>query len=136
MQEVRALEHKIAVLKKELADSRSHAVTIHNQWFEIFEQVQKECKRQLAEVEKELKQMEKRALKVERQRDDALAKVTEQRHELYEVKTELEDEKEKNRKLTAQINRDYENSSIPSSKSVNRKKITNSREKSGKKPGG
>ena len=136
MKEVRALEHQIAVLKKELADSRSHAVTIRNQWFEIFEQVQKECSRQLAEARKELKQMEKRALKAERQRDDALAKVTEQRHELYEVKTELEDEKEKNRKRTAQINRDYENSSIPSSKSVNRKKITNSREKSGKKPGG
>ncbi|MFQ7354733.1 MAG: hypothetical protein ACLROG_08200 [Coprococcus phoceensis] len=32
-------------------------------------------------------------------------------------------------KLRAQINRDYENSSIPSSKVLRRKKITNSREK-------
>ena len=136
IKEVSALEQQIAVLKKELADSRSHVVTIRNQWFEIFEQVRKECDRKLAEAQKALERMEKRALKAERQRDDALAKVTKQRHELYEVKTELEDEKEKNRKLTAQINRDYENSSIPSSKSVNHKKVTNSREKSGRKPGG
>lgn len=136
MKEVRALEREIAVLKKELADSRSHAVTIRNQWFEIFEQIQKECDRKLAKAMKELALMEKRALKAERQRDEALAKVTEQRHELYAVKTELEDEKEKNQKLTAQINRDYENSSIPSSKSVKHKKIANSREKSGRKPGG
>lgn len=38
--------------------------------------------------------------------------------------------------MRAQINRDYENSSIPSSKALNRKKISNSREKSGRKPGG
>ena len=54
MQEVRALEHQIAVLKKELADSCSHAVTIRNQWFEIFEQVRKECDRKLTEARKEL----------------------------------------------------------------------------------
>ncbi|MCL2153093.1 MAG: hypothetical protein FWH57_09085 [Oscillospiraceae bacterium] len=35
--------------------------------------------------------------------------------ELYEVKTKLEDERGRNRKLTAQINRDHETSSIPSS---------------------
>ena len=38
--------------------------------------------------------------------------------------------------MIAQINRDFSNSSIPSSQCVNRKKISNSREKSGKKPGG
>ena len=47
----------------------------------------------------------------------------------------LEEEQGKNLKLRAQINRDYENSSIPSSKTIKRKKITNSREKSGRNPG-
>ena len=42
--------------------------------------------------------------------------------------------KTKVQKLTAQINRNYENSSIPSSKSIARKKISNSREKTGRKP--
>jgi len=38
-------------------------------------------------------------------------------------------------KLTAQANHNYENSSLPSSKCIGRKKITNNREKTGKKPG-
>lgn len=39
-------------------------------------------------------------------------------------------------KLKAQLNRDYENSSIPSSQKQNHKKIKNSREKTNRKPGG
>ena len=134
--EVRALERKIAKLEKELAEARRRAKTIRDQWFEVFEQLQKECDRKVAAAQKEARLMEKRAVKAEQQRDAALDQVTEQRHELYEVKTELEDDKEKNQKLTAQINRNYENSSIPSSKAVTRKKIPNSREKTGRKPGG
>lgn len=38
-------------------------------------------------------------------------------------------------KLTAQVNHNYESSSMPSSKCIGRKKITNNREKTGKKPG-
>jgi hypothetical protein len=52
------------------------------------------------------------------------------------VRTELEEEKGKNLKLKAQINRDYENSSKPSSLKPNHKKITNNRVKTGRKPGG
>ena len=77
----------------------------------------------------------KRALKAERQRDEALDKITVLRRRLYETASELEDEKGRNLKLRAQINRDYENSSMPSSKTIKKKKISNSREKSGRKPG-
>ena len=52
------------------------------------------------------------------------------------MKTELEEQKGANLQLKAQINRDYENSSIPSSQKSNHKKITNNREKTGRKPGG
>lgn len=76
----------------------------------------------VAEAVKKADMMEKRAIRAERQRDTALEKVTFQRRELYKVKTELDDEKQKVQKLTAQINRNYENSSIPSSKSIARKK--------------
>lgn len=134
--QVRALECKVVKLEASVAKEHSHAITIRNQWFEIFEQVQKECDRKVAEAEKKAALMEKRAIRAERQRDDALDKVTLQRRELYKVKTELDDERQRIQKLTAQINRDYENSSIPSSKAITRKKISNSREKTGKKPGG
>ena len=90
----------------------------------------------VAEAEKKAAMMEKRAIRAERQRDAALEKVTSQRRELYKVKTAFDDEKQKVQKLTAQINRNYENSSIPSSKAIARKKIFNSREKTGRKPGG
>ena len=80
--------------------------------------------------------MEKRALDAEKQRDDALDKAKEIRLQYYETAAELEEERGKNLKLRAQINRDYKNSSIPSSKSIKRKKIANSREKTGRKPGG
>lgn len=96
LNEVRSLERKITALEKELAKEHSHAITIRNQWFEIFEQLQKECDQKVAKAQKEVILMEKRALRAEQQRDEALDKVTRQRHELYEVKTELKDEKEKN----------------------------------------
>ena len=134
--QVRALERRIAKLEAAVAKEHSHAITIRNQWFEIFEQLQKECDRMVAEAVKKADMMEKRAIRAEKQRDIALEKVTSQRRELYKVKTELDDEKQKVQKLTAQINRNYENSSIPSSKSIARKKISNSREKTGRKPGG
>ena len=134
--QVRALERRIAKLEASVAKEHSHAITIRNQWFEIFEQLQKECDRMVAEAEKKAAMMEKRAIRAERQRDAALEKVTSQRRALYKVKTELDDEKQKVQKLTAQINRNYENSSIPSSKAIARKKISNSREKTGRKPGG
>lgn len=71
-----------------------------------------------------------------RKREIAEEKYRELHRLFYEVSAQLEDEKEKNKKLHAQINRDFENSSIPSSKSIKPKKITNNREKSGRKPGG
>ena len=109
--QVRALERRIAKLEAAVAKEHSHAITIRNQWFEIFEQLQKECDRMVAEAVKKADMMEKRAIRAERQRDTALEKVTFQRRELYKVKTELDDEKQKVQKLTAQINRNYENPS-------------------------
>lgn len=136
LKELRSLERKIRKLEEELSIAHSGIVSVRNQWFEIFEELEKECERKLAALRKELKQMEKRALKAERERDEAQEKITLQRRKIYALETELEEEKGKNLKLRSQINRDYENSSIPSSKSLKCKKITNSREKSGRKPGG
>ena len=73
-------------------------------------------------ADQKLREMEKRALLAERQRDDALEKAKEFRLKFYETATQLEEEQGKNLKLHAQINRDYENSSIPSSKAIRRKK--------------
>lgn len=134
--QLRSLEHKIRKLEEELSRAHRETVSVRRQWFEIFEDLQKECDRKLEALGKELKQMEKRAIKAQRQRDAAWDKVTLQRHKIYALETELEAEKGKSLKLRAQLNRDYENSSLPSSKSIRHKKIANSREKSGRSPGG
>ena len=132
---LRAEERRRRELEEEVARSHSETITVRNQWFAVFEDLEKEHAREVDMLRRKIKQLEQRLLKTEQQRDAALDKVTEQRHHIYDVETALEEEKGKNLKLRAQINRDYENSSIPSSKTIHHKKISNSREKSGRKPG-
>ena len=79
----------------------------------------------------ELKKMEKRALDAEKQRDDALDKAKEIRLQYYETAAELEEERGKNLKLRAQINRDYENSAIPSSRSNGKRSQTAGKKQDG-----
>lgn len=133
---LRAQELQIKKLVAELTQAHRDIITIRNQWFEVFEDFQKTSDKKEATFIKEIQLLHEKLIKAEGQRDAALDKVTELRKELYEVKIELEDEKGKNIKLIAQINRDYENSSLSSSKSIKNKKIINSREKTGRKPGG
>lgn len=133
---VQALGRRIKELEKELAQSHRDMAAARENWFEIFEELEKEFNRKLSAANKKAQQMERRALKAEAERDEALDKVTDQRHKIYEAETQLEEEKGKNLKLRAQLNRDYENSSLTSAQTIRRKKICNSREKTGKKPGG
>lgn len=123
-------------LSKELEKLHRALIALREQWFQVFEDLQKEFDRNQKQAEKKIEYWRNRAFKAEKQRDDAVTKVKEQRLHIYDVETALENEQGKVLKLTAQINRDYENSSIPSSKSIKNKKISNSREKTGKKPGG
>lgn len=62
--------------------------------------------------------------------------IDEQSIKIITLEIELKNMKDKNIKLNAQVNRDYTNSSLPSSQKIGRKKICNSRVKSGKKQGG
>ena len=112
----------IKELKSGLAKSHADIVSIRDQWFEIFEELQKEMEKERKEYEKKLKAMEQRALRAEKQRDESLDKVTRQRHKIYETETALEEEKGKSLKLEALLHHNYENSSLPSSMSVKRKK--------------
>jgi hypothetical protein len=134
--EIAAKNREIRDLKSELAAARREAPDMARKWMQAFDDFEKEHGEALRRKDRELRAMEERALKAERQRDEALDKLRAKNSELYQVKTELEEEKGKNLKLTAQVNRDFENSSIPSSLKPNHKKIQNGREKSGKSQGG
>ena len=120
---IRKLEAKIEKLEQELAKAHAETVTVRNYWFDVVNDMDHENQKEMNKVRKLLKNMEKRALTAEKQRDDALDKITEQRQEIYRLGTELEEEKGKNQKLTAQLNHNYENSSIPSSMTLKKKKV-------------
>lgn len=106
-----SLVRKIKILEDELATANQTIIAVRNQWFEVFEDLQKESERTLNSSKKRNLILEKRARKAEQQLEDALDKVKKQRLQIYELETALEKEVGKNIKLTAQINRDYENSS-------------------------
>jgi hypothetical protein len=133
---LRAKDREINRLKQELEGTHRQIITNRKHWEEATEDLEKEHSKLLKKKDHEINKMEKRALKAETALDVEKDKLHDKTKDLYQVKTELEEEKEKNKKLKAQINRDYENSSIPSSMKINRKKISNNREKTGKKPGG
>ena len=120
--EYNVYEHKIEKLKKELADAHKETIRVRNYWLQVLEDMLREFEKAQKRSAQELRKMEIRALNAEKQREDALDKAAVFRHQFYEAASRLEEEQGKNLKLRAQINRDYENASIPSSKSVRRKR--------------
>ncbi len=133
---IEGLKREIRSLKAELAAAHAETIHVRNQWFEIFEDLEKEKNAQLTRKESEVKKAKEAMYQAQRQRDKALEKLHKKSLELYEVRTQLEEERGKNQELTARVNRDYTNSSKSSSQSPNHGKIHNGREKTGRKPGG
>lgn len=129
-------DREIRKLNSEISDAYGNIVTMRHNWEDVYDDLEKEYKKEIAAKDRRIKELEERALKAERQLDETKARITEKNREIYQVKTQLEEEQGKNQKLMAQINRDYKNSSIPSSMKPNHKKISNNREKTGRKPGG
>lgn len=123
-------------MEYELSKAHSETVTVRKYWDEIMDDLDKEHKAEVRRLLAEIEQLKKHNLELARQRDDTKDKLHERTLQYYDTATQLEEEQEKNRKLTAQVNRDFENSSLPSSMQIIRKKVPNSREKTERKPGG
>jgi hypothetical protein len=129
-------DQAIRGLKAELADAHRALVAMRHNWMQVYDDLAKEHANDLAKKDRGIKELEERALMAEEKLDALKGDLRNKSRELYQVKTALEEERGKNHKLLAQINRNHENSSVPSSLKPGRKKITNNREKTGKKPGG
>lgn len=134
----RELNNKIRKLETELADANARNITIRRNWSEFFDDLDNEHRKELAAYQTALAKTEARALRAEHKADVLQDKLTEERHKRYEAAAQLEDAQGMIRKLTAQVNKDFQNySSIPSSQQgAGRKKILNSREKTGRPEGG
>ena len=126
----------IKKLKLENANARCETVTVSKNWLQVMDDLQAEHSKEMHKDGRIIKALEERALRAEKRVDELKDENLALKRECYAVKTELEEECAKNQKLVAQINRNHENSSIPSSGKPDRKPITNNREKSGKAPGG
>ena len=134
--ELRSKDAQIRKLEKELAEAHAQTKEVFDIWTQACEDVHLEAQKELQEKDREINRLKERILELERQRDAAKDKVHDKQIELYAALTKAEELEGQNNKLHAQINRDYTNSSKPSSASPNHGKITNNREKTGRKPGG
>ena len=131
-----AKDREIKKHKLEIASARCETVTVRKNWLQVIDDLKAEHAKEMRRKERIIKALEERALRAKKRVDELKDENLALKRECYAVKTELEEERAKNQKLVAQINRNHENSSIPSSGKPNRKPITNNREKSGKVPGG
>ena len=129
-------DKEIQKLKAGLGDSNSRNVTVRKNYQQVIEDMDEEHKKELRGKDREIEVLKKKLLETQILLDAEKDKYRDKVRELYQIKTELVDEKGKNQALKAQINRDYENSSKPSSMKPYHKKIANNREKTGKAPGG
>ena len=128
--EIRAVQRQVAIAQNETISSR-------NAWSQIFDDLDKEHKKEIKKLESEISRRDRRILQLEQQCADAKDKEAEWRRKYYELSEKTENLEGLNKKLTAQVNKDFQNSSIPSSKQgAGRKKIPNGREKTGRKRGG
>ena len=121
-EERRRLERQIKSLQEELHRLRLDQLCARQQWFESTDDMQAAYERRIRALQAENGRLYERSIKAEAQRDTAYDKITEMRRENYRLATELEEEKGRNQKLIAQINKDFENSSLPSSAQTIRKK--------------
>ena len=122
-------------LKQEIGKAHEETKKAIRIWTDYAEHQEKEQEKAEKKLKNEIGRLERYNTELARQRDNAKDKLRDKIREFYETAGLLEEEKEKNRKLTAQINRDFENSSIPSSLRLVHKKIPNTRKKTEKKPG-
>lgn len=133
---IREKDREIQKWKKEAARAHAQAVTVRKYWSEIFDDLERGKKRELQKAMAETKRIEQRALAAEKKNVELEEKLKEKRREKYALGEELEKALGLNQKLTAQVNMDFTNSSIPSSmQGAGRKKIVNSRTLSGKRRG-
>lgn len=108
---------------------------ITKQWMDVLEDIQKEHEKETEKLKKAIAELLDMIVSLKNRNGELDEKRKKALSDYYETAVKLEEAQGLILKLTAQVNHNYENSSMPSSKCIGRKKITNNREKTGKKPG-
>lgn len=132
---IRDLNTEIKKLRRERDDFSFSRKEITRQWMDVLEDVQKEYEKEVEKLKKVIHELLDMVASLKNRYTELDGKRKKALKDYYEAAVKLEEAQGLIVKLTAQAGHDYENSSLPSSKCINRKKITNNREKTGKKPG-
>ncbi len=125
----------IKKLQRERNDFSFSRKEITRQWMDVLENVQKEYEKEIQKLKQVIAELMDMVASLKNRNTELDEKRKKALKDYYEAATKLEDAQGLILKLTAQVNHNYENSSLPSSKCVDRKKISNNRERTGKKPG-
>lgn len=108
---------------------------ITKQWMDVLEDIQKEHEKEVKKLKETVAELLDMVVSLKNRNAELDEKRKQALSAYYETAVKLDEAQGLILKLTAQVNHNYENSSMPSSKCIDRKKITNNREKTGKKPG-
>lgn len=132
---IRSLNVEIKKLQQERDGFSFSRKKITQQWMDVLGDIQKEHEKEVKKLKKTITELLDMVVSLKNRNAELDGKRKNALHDYYETAAKLEDAQGVIVKLTAQVNHNYENSSMPSSKCIGRKKITNNREKTGKKPG-
>lgn len=132
---IRERDITIKKLQKERDDFSFSRKEITKNWLDVLDDVYKEHEKETRKLKKAITELLDIVASLKNLNAEQEQKRKKVLSDYYEAASELEEARGLIKKLTAQVNHNYENSSLPSSKCIDRKKITNNREKSGKKPG-
>lgn len=132
---IRSQNVTIKKLQKERDSFSFSRKEITRQWMDVLEDLQKEQEKEVKKLKKTITELLDRIAGLKNRNAELDSKRKKALEDYYETAVKLEEAQGIIIKLTAQVNHNYENSSMPSSKCIGRKKITNNREKTGKKAG-
>ncbi|MEG0329070.1 MAG: hypothetical protein RR602_04790 [Longicatena sp.] len=123
---------QISNLKKEMEQDSSHYKKAIREWMKANEEICEDCTGQLSSKDKEISQIQERLNKAYQELNILYEQVSSSKATIDSLQKQLDKEQGENAKLNAQVNKNYENSSIPSSADPFREKIENGRKPSEK----
>lgn len=132
---IRSQKREIEKLRRERDELSFTRKGITRQWTEVLDDMAREYEKEVKKLKKTIAELMDIIASLTNRNTELDGQKKELLHKYYETASQLEEAQGLIVKLQAQVNHNYENSSLPSSKCIDRKKITNNREKTGRKPG-
>ena len=132
---IRSQKQELEKLRRERDEISFTRKGITRQWTEVLDDMAREYEKEVKKLKKTIAELMDIIASLTNRNTELDGQKKELLRKYYETASQLEEAQGLIVKLQAQVNHNYENSSLPSSKCIDRKKITNNREKTGRKPG-